>query len=86
MKKVTIKSFEELVEVFPMMTNKQIMNLYKQALSVISFYNEYIGQENTCEEKVLEYLERLTPYVEVRDFLAGYLAQCYCVEHGTPID
>lgn len=81
MKKTVIRCMEDLLEIFPRMTQSQIMILYRQSLRTIKYYNELLGKV-TDRNKQDEYLDIIGKYLEYTDFLSGYLARCYCVSNG----
>ena len=75
-KKVVIKNFNDLVEVFPNMTLAHIIDVYKQVQNAIAFYD---NQLKTCPQEEKEHVwELLEDSLKADAFLSGYLAKCYC--------
>lgn len=72
-----IKSFEELLEVFPSMTMPQVITTYISGLEHIKKINDSLG---ICTDGQHQdaLLGQLAPYLEADAFLSGYLARCYC--------
>ncbi len=78
---VRIKSFEELLEVFPSMSMPQVILLYKSVVRHIERINESLG---ICTDEAHQnsLLDSLEPLLKANDFLSGYLARCYCKLRG----
>ncbi len=76
-----IKSFEELLEIFPSMTMPQVIMTYISGLKHIKEINDALGI-CTDERHQEALLGQLTPYLEADAFLSGYLARCYCDMRG----
>lgn len=76
-----IKSFEELLEVFPSMTMPQVIMTYISGLRHIKEINDALG---ICTEEHHQnvLLDQLSLYLEADTFLAGYLARCFCKMRG----
>lgn len=75
-KKVVIKNFNDLVEVFPNMTLAHIIDVYKQVQNAIAFYDK---QYQTCSQEEKKHtLELLEDSLKADAFLSSYLAKCYC--------
>lgn len=84
--KVTVlRSLEDVLEVFPHLTIKQTIELFLQTMEGIKAINNQLGSCTDDEADAL--LDDLTSYLEIRDFLAPYLALKYCDYRGMlPVD
>ena len=75
-KKVVLRNFDDLVEVFPNMTLAHIIDLYKQVQNAIAYYDE---QLRTCPQEEREQVwEQLEDGLKADAFLSGYLARYAC--------
>ena len=84
MKKQVVKSMDELITIFPIMTIRQIMELYLDVLKNINAINAQLGA-CSFSQNVADLLDSLSPCLEARDFLGNYLAQCLCDLSGYDI-
>lgn len=80
-KKIVIKSLGDLIEIFPSLTESQIIILFRKCIYEIKRADRLLG---LCRNDEIRdaLLERISAYADVRDFLSGYLARCYCKLFG----
>lgn len=82
-KRVVIKNLDDLVEIFPNMRLSQIIHLYIIGLNRIKYYNKQIRFDASPDDEELNaILDKISFYLEITDFLAGYLARCFCHQNG----
>lgn len=81
MKTHVIRSVEELIEVFPSMTMPQVIMTYISGLKRIKEINDMLGICTVGQQQDF-LLDQLAPYLEADNFLAGYLARCFCEMRG----
>lgn len=75
-KKVVLKNFDDLVEIFPNMTLAHIIDVYKQVQETIAILTE---QMETCPQEEREHVwELLEDSLKADAFLSGYLARYAC--------
>ena len=79
--KIVIHSLDELVEVFPSLTENQIIFLFRRCTYELQRTNRLLG---SCRNELLRdaLLERVSAYLPISDFLSGYLAKAYCKRLG----
>lgn len=81
MQRNVIHSLDELVEIFPSLTENQIVCLFRKCTYELQRTNRLL--ENCRNELFRDaLLERVTAYLPVSDFLSGYLARAYCKRFG----
>lgn len=81
--KIVIRGIEDLRRIFPSMTVRQIVGVYLQGLERIRHYNSLLDPDaSILDEEQNLYLEKIGMYSECCDYLAGYLARCYCAQNG----
>lgn len=77
MKKTRITSLDQLIEIFPSLTQAQIIDLYLSALKRVKHLDCMAGKVKE-KEKTYDIMDKLSFYTDCAEFLAGYLARCYC--------
>lgn len=81
MQKIVIHSLEELVEVFPSLTENQIIVLFQKCTYEHSRINNLLG---LCRNDLLRdaLFARASVCDSICEFLSGYLARVYCENLG----
>ena len=81
MKRVIIKSFEDLVSVFPSMTLSNIIAVYLQVQEAI---DNITARLNMCTDSDLydDLEESLVDNMKADAFLSTYLARLFCKQNG----
>lgn len=86
-KKTVITSLDDLVEVFPSMTLHQVIIMYRSGLDRLKYYDSLL--DGTHELTSLDadvILDKIGFYLDCTEFLAGYLARCFCCQNGYIMD
>lgn len=82
--KIIIKSLEDLIEVFPSLTENQIVLLFRKCVYELERINRLLGLCRN-DEVMDALLERSETCCCIRDFLSGYLARCFCKLSGVDL-
>ncbi len=77
MKKTRITSLDQLIEIFPSLTQAQIIDLYLSVLKRVKHLDWMAGKVKE-KEKAQDILDKWSFCMDCAEFLSGYLARCYC--------
>lgn len=84
LKSIVIKSLDDLLDVFPSLTEKQIVLLFRKCVYELKRIDRLLGLcRNDDVRDAL--LERSETCCCIRDFLSGYLARCFCMLSGVDL-
>lgn len=83
-KKIVIESLEDLIEIFPSLTESQIIILFRKCVYELKRTNRLL---RLCRNDEIRdaLLERVSAFTDISDFLSGYLARCYCKLSGVDL-
>lgn len=79
--KIIIRLLDDLLEVFTSLTDGQVINLFRKCVFELERINRLLG---LCRNEEIRdaLLERSETCCQIRDFLLGYLAKCFCALSG----
>lgn len=83
-KGIVISSLEDLIQIFPSLTLPQIISLYRDGLQILARYNDMISCMKS-DDNLDDLLTKIRKYIDCTDFLANYLARCFCRANGFDI-
>ena len=72
------------MDIFPSLTLSQIITLYRDGLQILARYNDMLSHLES-DVDLDDLLAKVRKYIDCTDFLANYLARCYCRSNGFDI-